>query len=103
MVLEEMERTDVLLRRSWERIRISLELLDHDVPGLVRRTVPTCKSCDIQMAWSRSTLGATHRQIINVFTCSQCGEIAETKTRANCAQSRRYCESNCPAPPARKT
>ena len=80
---EAMERTYELLQRSNERIRISLELLAQDVPSFVRlEPVPICKQCDIGMTWSRSALSATAREIVHVFACSRCGEVAATKTRA---------------------
>jgi predicted RNA-binding Zn-ribbon protein involved in translation (DUF1610 family) len=80
---EEMERTYELLRHSNERIRLSLELLDHVVPGLVRRQAPpVCKSCDIGMTWSRSTLDETRRAVVHIFFCPSCGEQARTETRA---------------------
>ena len=79
---EEMERTYELLRRSNERIRISLELLAHDVPGLRQEPTPICKRCHIGMKWSRSALAVETRQIAHVFVCSLCGEIAQSETRA---------------------
>lgn len=79
---EEMERTYELLRRSNERIRISLELLAHDVPGLRQEPTPICKRCNTGMKWSRSALAEATRQIVHVFVCSLCGEIARIETRA---------------------
>lgn len=79
---EETERTCELLRRSHEQIRMSLELLEHDVPGLVsRQAPPICKSCDVGMMWSRSMLDETKWAIIHIFVCPLCGERAETETR----------------------
>jgi hypothetical protein len=79
---EETERTYELLRRSNERIRISLELLEHDVPGLVRHQALICKSCNAGMRWSRSTLDETKRAVVHMFVCPSCGERAQTETRA---------------------
>lgn len=81
-VREQTQCTYELVRRSNELIRISLALLDHDVPGPLRPKVPICRSCEIAMTWSRSALDATGLQITHVFTCSRCGESAETETRA---------------------
>ena len=78
----DMERTYELLRRSNERIRISLELLAHEVPGLRQEPTPICKGCNTGMKWSRSALAAETRQIVHVFVCSLCGEIAQSETRA---------------------
>jgi hypothetical protein len=83
-ISEEPERTHEMLRRSNERIRISLQLLDQDVPAFARRRpVPICKNCNVGMTWSRSVLdGATQQTIVNIFVCSACGTITETETRA---------------------
>lgn len=82
-VPEEPERTHEMLRRSHERIRVSLKLLDQNVPAFARRRpVPICRNCNVGMTWSRSVLDATERTIVNVFLCSACGRVVETETRA---------------------
>ncbi|MBU6464966.1 MAG: hypothetical protein KGI99_21055 [Bradyrhizobium sp.] len=79
----DFERTRELLRLSNERIRVSLDLLDQDVPAFMkRRTNSFCPSCNIEMAWSRSSLDITKGALVHVFICSTCGSITETKTRA---------------------
>jgi hypothetical protein len=79
----EPERTHEMLRRSNERIRASLALLDQHVAALARgQPVPICKNCNAGMAWSRSVLGDTTEQtIVNIFVCSACGTTTETETR----------------------
>lgn len=80
---DELDRTAAQLRHSLQRIRISIELLECDVPGLIRwRPSPQCKYCNMEMKWSRSFLAETGREIAHVFICSWCGELSETNTRA---------------------
>ena len=82
-LLEGNERTCELLRRSTERIRISLEILNRDLPFFARRQEkPHCKGCNTTMSWSRSSLDAAERTVTNVFTCDLCGMLAETTTQA---------------------
>ena len=76
----ETQHTYELLRRSNERIRISLELLDHEVLGSVRRQALTCKSCSVGMTWSRSILDETKRAVVHIFVCPLCGKRAMTET-----------------------
>jgi hypothetical protein len=82
-LIEGNERTSELLRRSTERIRISLELLDHDLPIFLRRQEkPICKGCGAAMSWSRSSLDAAERAVTSVFTCDRCGMVEETTADA---------------------
>ena len=79
----EDDRTHELLRRSMERIHISLALLNQDLPVFARQQErPICEKCKAEMAWCRSFLRASDRTVTNVFTCGSCGMAAETVTQA---------------------
>jgi predicted RNA-binding Zn-ribbon protein involved in translation (DUF1610 family) len=41
---------------------------------------PICVSCNVEMAWSRSSLVAAEKAILHVFICPRCNQIGETKT-----------------------
>ena len=43
-------------------------------------TARICENCNIEMAWSRSSLVAAEQAVVHVFICSRCGGVGETKT-----------------------
>jgi predicted RNA-binding Zn-ribbon protein involved in translation (DUF1610 family) len=49
--------------------------------SIMQLAAPVCQSCNIEMAWSRSTLVAAEKAILHVFACPRCGGIGETKTQ----------------------
>jgi hypothetical protein len=42
--------------------------------------VPICGTCNVEMAWTRSTLVAAEQAISHMFICPKCYSIGETKT-----------------------
>ena len=55
--------------------------------GSNKKTVPprandaNLRDLNVEMAWSRSTLIAVEQMVLHVFTCHECGTLAETKTQ----------------------
>jgi hypothetical protein len=52
---------------------------------ILRRSIeqvaaPICSSCNVEMAWSRSSLVAAEKAILHVFICPGCDQLGETKT-----------------------
>jgi hypothetical protein len=41
---------------------------------------PICDACNVDMAWSRSTLIAADKVVVHIFACRRCGGIGRVAT-----------------------
>jgi hypothetical protein len=41
---------------------------------------PICDACNVEMAWSRSTLVATDKVVVHIFACRRCSRIGKVAT-----------------------
>ena len=48
--------------------------------SLEQVTTPICKTCNIEMVWSRSALVAEEQAILHVSICPRCNRVGEAKT-----------------------
>jgi hypothetical protein len=54
-----------------------MEILRHSIKQLA---APICAACNVEMAWSRSTLTAADHVVIHIFACRRCGGIGKVVT-----------------------
>jgi hypothetical protein len=47
--------------------------------SIERLAAPICDACNVEMAWSRSTLVAAEQTILHVFACPRCDKFTQTK------------------------
>jgi hypothetical protein len=60
-----------------------MDVLRRSIEQLV---TPICRYCNVEMAWSRSTLVAAEQVVSHIFICRKCGSIEETKTPVSAAK-----------------
>jgi hypothetical protein len=41
---------------------------------------PICRCCNVEKAWSRSSLVAADQLVSHIFMCPRCSSVEETKT-----------------------
>ena len=54
-----------------------MEIVRHSIEHLA---APICDACNVEMAWSRSTLMAADDAVVHVFACPRCHRIGEIVT-----------------------
>jgi hypothetical protein len=61
-----------------------MEVLRRSIEQLV---APICRDCNVELAWTRSTLVAAEQVVSHIVMCSRCGSIDETKTPVSVAKT----------------
>jgi hypothetical protein len=60
-----------------------MDVLRRSIEQLV---TPICRDCNVEMAWTRSTLVTAEQVVSHIFICPGCGSIEETKTPVSAAK-----------------
>jgi hypothetical protein len=60
-----------------------MDVLRRSIEQLV---TPICRGCNVEMAWSRSTLVAAEQLVSHIFICPRCSGVDETKAPVTTAK-----------------